>query len=191
MEITNSSIHVVHRSLYHAVWYPSEPTYKHTAMCKLFKSVPSTVNMAGADYLLLFFYEFLCPSILWLIFLGNWGSPVTIVTSIRAGRSWFDSCHGQGFFLSPQRQTGSAVHLASHPVGTGALGAVLWLRPLVAGLSLCSSGFAPWSIHMGFVVGKVALGQVSPLVLRVFPVSIIPPSFSILIYHLGDEQYVR
>jgi hypothetical protein len=25
----------------------------------------------------------------------------------------------------------------------------------------------------------------------VFPVSIIPPSFSIAIHHLGDEQYVR
>jgi hypothetical protein len=25
----------------------------------------------------------------------------------------------------------------------------------------------------------------------VSPVNIIPPSFSILIYHLGDEQYVR
>jgi hypothetical protein len=38
-------------------------------------------------------------------------------------------------------------------------------------------GFAPGSIHVGFVVGKVALGQVFFRVLRFSPVSIIPPSF--------------
>jgi branched-subunit amino acid transport protein len=42
-----------------------------------------------------------------------------------------------------------------------------------------------------FVVDKVALGQVFLRVLRFSPVNIISPSFSILIYHLGDEQYVR
>jgi hypothetical protein len=41
------------------------------------------------------------------------------------------------------------------------------------------------------VVDKVALGQVFLRVLRFSPVSIIPPAFSILIYHPGDEQYVR
>jgi hypothetical protein len=37
---------------------------------------------------------------------------------------------------------------------------VPWLRSLVAGLSSRRPGFAPWSIHVGFVVDKVALGQV-------------------------------
>jgi hypothetical protein len=37
------------------------------------------------------------------------------------------------------------------------------------------------SIHVGFVVDKVALGQVSLRVLRFYPVSIIPPSLSKLI----------
>jgi hypothetical protein len=43
----------------------------------------------------------------------------------------------------------------------------------------------------GFVGDKVALGQVFLRVLRFSPVNIIPPSFSILICHLGDEQYIR
>jgi hypothetical protein len=41
------------------------------------------------------------------------------------------------------------------------------------------------------VVEKVALGQTFLRVLRFSPGNIIPPSFSILIYHLRDEQYVR
>jgi hypothetical protein len=46
------------------------------------------------------------------------------------------------------------------------------------------------SIHVGFVVDKVALGQFF-LVLPFSPANIIPLSFSMLIYHLGDEQYIR
>jgi hypothetical protein len=69
--------------------------------------------------------------------------------------------------------------------------AVPWLKWLAAGLSIRSSEFEPGSIHVIFLVDKVALGQVFLLVLRVSPVSIIPPSFSILIYHPGDEQCVR
>jgi hypothetical protein len=46
--------------------------------------------------------------------------------------------------------------------------AVLWLTPLVAGLSLRGPGFNPGSVHVGFVVGKVALGQVFLRVLRFF-----------------------
>jgi hypothetical protein len=42
------------------------------------------------------------------------------------------------------------------------LRAVPWLKRLVAGLSPRSPGFAPGSIHVGFVVGNVALGQVFP-----------------------------
>jgi hypothetical protein len=38
--------------------------------------------------------------------------------------------------------------------------AVPWLRRLVAGLSPRRFGFDPGSVHVGFVVDKVALGQV-------------------------------
>jgi hypothetical protein len=38
--------------------------------------------------------------------------------------------------------------------------AVPWLRSLVSGLSPRRPGFAPGSIHAGFVVDKVTLGQV-------------------------------
>jgi hypothetical protein len=37
---------------------------------------------------------------------------------------------------------------------------VLWLRWLVAGFSLWRPDFLLGSVHMGFVVDKVALGQV-------------------------------
>jgi hypothetical protein len=36
--------------------------------------------------------------------------------------------------------------------------AVPWLKRLVHGLSSCRPGFVPWSVHVGFVVDKVALG---------------------------------
>jgi hypothetical protein len=66
-----------------------------------------------------------------------------------------------------------------------------WLRWLVANQSLQSPEFLPDSTHMGYVVDKVALGQIFLRVLRFSPVSIIPPSLSTLVYHLADEQYVR
>jgi hypothetical protein len=66
--------------------------------------------------------------------------------------------------------------------------AVQWLRQLVAGLLPRRPGFALASVHVGFVVDKVALGQVFLRVLRFSPVSIILPELSILIYHLRDEQ---
>jgi hypothetical protein len=66
--------------------------------------------------------------------------------------------------------------------------AVPWLRRLVAGLLWRRPGFAPESIHMKFVVVKVALGQVSLLFLPFSPVYIIPPWLSMLIYNLGGEQ---
>jgi hypothetical protein len=53
--------------------------------------------------------------------------------------------------------------------------AVPWLRRLVAGLSPRKPGFDPGSVHVGFVVDKVALGQVFPRVLRSSPVNFIPP----------------
>ena len=40
--------------------------------------------------------------------------------------------------------------------------AVPWLRRSVAGLSPWMPGFDPRSVHVGFVVDKVALGQVLP-----------------------------
>jgi hypothetical protein len=40
--------------------------------------------------------------------------------------------------------------------------AVQWLRRLVAGLSPRRPGFDPGPVHVGFVVDKVALGQVFP-----------------------------
>jgi hypothetical protein len=53
--------------------------------------------------------------------------------------------------------------------------AVPWLRQLVAGLSLRKPGFDPGSVYVGFVVDKVALGQVFPRVVRFSPVNFIPP----------------
>jgi hypothetical protein len=43
-----------------------------------------------------------------------------------------------------------------------------WLMRLVADLSPFSPGFAPMSIHVGFAVDKVALGQIFLRVLRFF-----------------------
>jgi hypothetical protein len=47
--------------------------------------------------------------------------------------------------------------------------AMLWLRRLVAGLSPLSPGFERRLVHVGFVVGRVALRQVLFRVLRGFP----------------------
>jgi hypothetical protein len=43
-----------------------------------------------------------------------------------------------------------------------------WLRRLVAGLSPRRPGFDPWLLHVGFMVDKVALGQVFPPSTSVF-----------------------
>jgi hypothetical protein len=48
-------------------------------------------------------------------------------------------------------------------------------------------GFAPWSIHVVFVVDKVGLGQVSLRVLRFSPANIIPPLLHI---HLSPPHEV-
>jgi hypothetical protein len=53
--------------------------------------------------------------------------------------------------------------------------AVPWLRGLAAGLPPRRPGLDPESVHVGFVVDEVALGQVFPRVLRFSPVSFIPP----------------
>jgi hypothetical protein len=54
------------------------------------------------------------------------------------------------------------------------LKAVSWLRRFVAGLSPRRLGFSLGSVHVGFVVDKVILGQVFLRVLRLSSVSIIP-----------------
>jgi hypothetical protein len=56
-----------------------------------------------------------------------------------------------------------------------AVGAVPWLRRLLAGLSPRRHRFNPGIFHLGFVVGKEALGQVSPRILRFSPANFIPP----------------
>jgi hypothetical protein len=66
--------------------------------------------------------------------------------------------------------------------------AVQRLKPLVTGLSPRRPGFAPGSVHMGFVVVRVAMGQDLLRVTLFSPVNIIPLWFSIFMYHLGDEQ---
>jgi hypothetical protein len=53
--------------------------------------------------------------------------------------------------------------------------AMPWLRRLVAGLSPRRPGFDPGSVHVGFVVDKVAMVQVFfSRVLRFSPVNFIP-----------------
>jgi hypothetical protein len=66
---------------------------------------------------------------------------------------------------------------------------VPWLRQLVVDNSPQRPGFAPGPVHVGFVVDKVALGQVSVRVIQFSPVGLIPPLLSTPIYHLGNEQY--
>jgi hypothetical protein len=60
--------------------------------------------------------------------------------------------------------------------------AVPWLRRLVAGLSPRRLGFDPGSVHVGFVVHKVALGRFSPST-RFFPVNFIP-----LVLHYKEKR---
>jgi hypothetical protein len=71
------------------------------------------------------------------------------------------------FFLYLMRCTGSKTSALLHKV-SAIRPCTPWLRWLVAGLSPRMPGFAPGSIHVGFVV-RVALGQVFLRVLRFFP----------------------
>jgi hypothetical protein len=59
-----------------------------------------------------------------------------------------------------------------------------WLRRLVAGLPPRRPGFDPGSVHVGFLVDIVPLGQVFPRVLRFSPVSFIPP----VLHYLESEK---
>jgi hypothetical protein len=62
------------------------------------------------------------------------------------------------------------------------------LRRLVAGLSPRRPGFNPGSVHVGFVVDKVALGQVPPppRVLRFSPINFIPP-----VLHYKEKRKIK
>jgi hypothetical protein len=54
-----------------------------------------------------------------------------------------------------------------------------WLRWLFAGLSLQRPGFTPRSVHVGFVVDEVELGQAFLWVIRFSAVNIIPQCLSL------------
>ena len=73
-----------------------------------------------------------------------------------------------------------------HEFGVNVLKAMPWLRRLVACLPQRRPGFDPGSVHVGFVVDKVALGQVFPRVLRFSPVIFIPP----VLHYLENEKYM-
>jgi len=67
-------------------------------------------------------------------------------------------------------------------------GAMQWLRQFVAGFSSRKPRFDPRPVHIGFVVGKVALGQFIPPPPRVLwcsPVSITSPMLHTL-SHIRD-----
>jgi hypothetical protein len=60
---------------------------------------------------------------------------------------------------------------------------VPWFRRLVTGISPRRSGFNPGSVHVGFVVGKVVMGQVFPRVFRFSPVN-----FILSVLHYTEKQ---
>jgi hypothetical protein len=64
---------------------------------------------------------------------------------------------------------------------------VPWARRLTAGLPLRRAGFDPGSVHLGFEVGKVALGQVFSRVFRSSLVIFIPV---VLNYWQKDKQNI-
>jgi hypothetical protein len=67
--------------------------------------------------------------------------------------------------------------------------AVPWFRRLVAGLSLQIPGFVPGSVHVGFVVDRVVLGQIFLPSSLVFPCQCHSPvALHSHICHLGDEH---
>jgi hypothetical protein len=59
---------------------------------------------------------------------------------------------------------------------------------VIVGFSSWRSDFVPRSVHVRFVVDKVALGHIFLRVVLFSTVSIIPPWLFTLIYHLRDEE---
>jgi hypothetical protein len=109
---------------------------------------------------------------------------------------------GERIFPVSCVQTGSGAHL-SCTVGTGGPFSGAKARPgrdadhsPPSGRAMAQADsrwpltFALRSVHVGFLVDKVVLGQVFLRVLRFSPVSTISPYFSILVYHLRNGQYV-
>jgi hypothetical protein len=76
--------------------------------------------------------------------------------------------------ISKRRALSHAAHYPTRDLNCTAR-AVPWLRRLAAGLPPRRPGFDPGSVHVGFVVDKVARGQVFLRVLRFSPVNFIPP----------------
>jgi hypothetical protein len=74
-------------------------------------------------------------------------------------------------YLATRSITTDLKHLAS--TVTTAIN-VPWLRQLVAGLSQQRPKFTPWSVHVQFVVYKVAMEQVYLQIFLFFPVKFIP-----------------
>jgi hypothetical protein len=65
---------------------------------------------------------------------------------------------------------------------------VQWLRQLVAGLSPHKFELAPGSIHVGFEMDRVALGQVLPRVFGFSPVIIITQWLSMHTYRVSVNR---
>ena len=66
------------------------------------------------------------------------------------------------------------------------VGAVPWLRCLVADLLFWRPGFDSRLVNVGFVVDEVVLGRVFHWVVQFFPTGIIPPVLSIHIWFIID-----
>jgi hypothetical protein len=127
------------------------------------------------------------------------GSSDNIVSEygLTTGRSGFDPRQSQKNFSSSLCvQTFSGAHPVSYPMGIRGpfpgdkerSGRKVDHSLHLAPRSIMGKSY---TIHVEFVVDKVAQGQIFLRVLRFSPVNIIPPSFSLLIYHPGNEHYVR
>jgi hypothetical protein len=110
-------------------------------MIRLHKAIPGQEVPDGAYKADLHCHK---PSIL-SYFITCIGPTINCILS-PAG-CWVHACMLRGSNLTAVRHLPTAVR------------AVPWLRRLVAGLSPRRSGFDPGSVHVGFVVDKVALGQ--------------------------------
>jgi hypothetical protein len=96
-----------------------------------------------------------------------------------AGTQFLYTDRNTGDVLKYDLSTLSSSVLVERPVLVSCMGSVTVkctncitrLRRLVAGLSSRRPGFDPGSVHVGFVVNKVALGQGFPRVLCFYPVN--------------------
>jgi hypothetical protein len=98
------------------------------------------------------------------------------VDQVNTELAYVDGRHSAVILFSKEQFVRNWVKGVSEVKGDGVrltlrIMAVPWLRRLVAGLSPRRPGFDSGSVHIGFVVDRVALGQVFLRVLR-FPLSI-------------------